>query len=86
MWEPGFNAISQRLTKYLKEMRYDVGETPHCFRAGCAISLIVGGATDNATSVMKHVGWVLQEMITHYSRAGPLLNGTTIAENLGTIT
>lgn len=38
------NAAEARLKGYLKEMASDDGETPHGFRAGCAITLAQSGA------------------------------------------
>jgi hypothetical protein len=39
---------------------YD-GETPHSFRAGCAITMALADSVENVEGVMNHIGWFSQE-------------------------
>jgi hypothetical protein len=63
-----FNANSayKQLKTHLRAIGQDDGETPHSFRAGNSISLLLGGV--NERSIMSHVGWRSTETFTHYSR------------------
>jgi integrase len=49
------SAASNRLKKYLGQLKLDEGETVHSFRAGCSITLSLLGASDEV--VAAHVGW-----------------------------
>lgn len=80
-----YTAINNRLRLYLTEMEEHTGETPHSFRAGCAISMVVGEASKSAATVMSHIGWASEKMLEKYSRAGLLLEGSAAAENLSEI-
>lgn len=47
----------ERLKFYLKILGIDEGETPHSLRAGCAITLAIGGGKVQADGIMSHIGW-----------------------------
>ena len=59
------SAIHGRLKFYLDQIQANDGETPHCSRGGCSITLSLLGASKEA--IADHVGWLSTKMIDHYN-------------------
>ena len=60
------SAVGNRLKKHLSDLRINNGETMHCFRSGCSITLSLIGVSYER--VAKHVGWKSVEMAIYYSQ------------------
>ena len=60
------------LQGYLKEMGSDGGETPHGFRARCALTLALSGA--ELSEIMDNVGWTRRHTALHYLQLAKVLN------------
>ena len=56
-----YSVFYQRLRHYLTTLGIYDGETPHSFRAGCAITMALTNAVENVEGVMNHIGWFSQE-------------------------
>ena len=63
-----YSVMYNRLQQYLVTLGIYGGETPHSFRAGCAITLGMSGAIDDVDQMMQHVGWFTPESAHYYSR------------------
>jgi integrase len=65
------SAIYDRLKFYLKLLNIDEGETPHSFRAGCAISLHSANeiSLDKEEAIRQHVGWKTSTSAQWYTRS-----------------
>jgi hypothetical protein len=66
------SAASNRLKKYLGQLKLDEGETVHSFRAGCSIMLSLLGASDEV--VAAHVGWWSLATARYYTRTDTMTN------------
>lgn len=77
-----YSAIYQRLRHYLTLLGMYDGETPHSFRAGCAITIALTDSAENVESVMNHIGWFSQESANYYSRKNSLLDSDIVASKL----
>lgn len=53
-----YSDVYERLRTYLRIMDIDDGETPHSFRAGCAVALALSRSLQNIGQIMGHVGWL----------------------------
>lgn len=51
-----YSDVYERLRTYLRIMDIDDGETPHSFRAGCAVALALSGSVQTVGQIMRHVG------------------------------
>lgn len=80
-----YDAIDSRLKIYLRKIGQDEGETPHSFKAGCAITMTVGDVTHDAADVLRHLGWATETTARYYARASGLLDGTSVAVNLSNV-
>jgi len=61
-----YSVVYERLRHYLMILGLYAGETPHSFRAGCAVSLGVAGCTSR--DMMHHIGWFGEASASYYSR------------------
>lgn len=77
-----YSAVYQRLRLYLVTLGIYEGETPHSFRAGCAVTLFLSGAAENVGQMMSHVGWFGEEAAKYYSRMPTLLESGYVAKKL----
>lgn len=75
-----YSAMYERLKFYLKILGIDEGETPHSLRAGCAITLAIGGGKVQADGIMSHIGWSGTKMADYYSRATQLKDACSTGE------
>jgi hypothetical protein len=74
--------IYARLKEYLIVLGIFDGETPHSFRAGCAIFMGMSGAVHNEQQMMDHLGWYTPESSRYYSRVRSLQDSAVVAERL----
>lgn len=51
----GYSVVYERMKYYLSTLRIYVGETPHSFRSGCAITTTLSGSVERVDQVMNHV-------------------------------
>ena len=77
-----YSVIYERLKTYLRVLDIDEGETPHSFRAGCAVSLAMSGSVKNVGQIMKHIGWFAEGSAEYYSRLPALVESDFVAEKL----
>lgn len=63
-----YSIVYERLRIYLRVLHIDGGETPHIFRAGCAVVLALSGSVQNVGQIMRHVGWFGENSAEYYSR------------------
>jgi integrase len=73
-----YTAIYMRLKLYLQALNIDDGETPHSFRSGCAIAMVLSGSAETSQEVMQHVGWFTKESMDHYIRSARLQDTATL--------
>jgi integrase len=69
-----YSVVYERLKFYLRAVGLDEGETPHSLRRGCAITLSLSGAADQAERVMGHVGWFTSKSLERYSEISKLVD------------
>ncbi|XP_045197171.2 uncharacterized protein LOC123551928 [Mercenaria mercenaria] len=74
-----YSVVYERMRHYLTVLGIYDGETPHSFRAGCAVSLNVAGCS--SADIMDHVGWFGSESAEYYSRR-KLMRSSTVAKRL----
>ncbi|XP_069114859.1 LOW QUALITY PROTEIN: uncharacterized protein [Argopecten irradians] len=77
-----YSVVYQRLRLYLTTLGLYEGETPHSFRAGCAVTLALSGAVDSVGQIMGHVGWFGEEAAKYYSRLPTLIESGHVATKL----
>ena len=53
------------------------GETPHCLRAGCALTLTLANADISTGAVMQHVGWRSPQSAKYYCRSHLIRDAST---------
>ena len=69
---------------YLRKLGVDEGETPHSFRAGCAVALAMSGSVSEVGQIMRHVGWFGEGSAEYYSRLPALVESDFVAGRLAT--
>jgi len=74
------STVANRLSRHLKELNIDSGETMHSFRSGCAITLSLLGVSSD--DVARHIGWRSSEMPEYYSQIGKVMNANRVATTL----
>ena len=74
--------MTERLKIHLTAINLYQGETSHCSRRGCAITLRMLGVNDQA--INEHVGWSSKGMIEHYTHVGKLMGPVGPAQILST--
>ena len=77
------STAAARVKGYLQEMGSDDGETPHCFRTGCAITLALSGA--KLSEIMDHVGWTRRHTALHYLKLAKVLNPSGASARLSAV-
>ena len=77
-----YSVIYERLRYYLSTLGIYEGETPHSFRAGCAITMALTDCADDVLDVMHHIGWFSQESAEYYSRKNSLVDSNIVAQKL----
>ena len=77
-----YSVFYQRLRHYLTTLGIYDGETPHSFRAGCAIIMTLTDSVENVEGVMNHIGWFSQESAEYYGRKHSLVDSTIVASKL----
>ena len=77
-----YSVMYERLIQYLTLLGIYEGETPHSFRAGCAVTLALSGSVDNIGQMMNHVGWYGEESAEYYSRLPALVESDYVAGRL----
>ncbi len=77
-----FDTMYDRLLKYLVTLGVYEGETPHSFRAGCAIMLGLSGAVKSEEEMMNHVGWFSESPGPYYSRVKAIKDASVVATRL----
>lgn len=60
---------------------YD-GETPHSFRAGCALLLETSGVAKDKQDLMQHIGWKCEKSARYYARSQLLADAGRVAKGL----
>ncbi|XP_065933694.1 uncharacterized protein, partial [Magallana gigas] len=77
-----YSVMYERLIRYLTLLGIYEGETPHSFRAGCAVTLALSGSVTNVRQMMNHVGWYGEGTAEYYSRLPALVESDYIAGRL----
>jgi hypothetical protein len=77
-----YSVVYQRLIYYLTTLGIYEGETPHSFRAGCAIIMALTDSVENVEGVMNHISWFSQESAEYYGRKHSLVDSTIVASKL----
>jgi len=79
-----YSSVYERLRKYLTMLGIYEGETPHSFRAGCALTLTLSGAGSSVADLQQHIGWKSNVMPDKYVR-GSEIRGQPVASNLARV-
>ncbi|XP_065927831.1 uncharacterized protein [Magallana gigas] len=79
-----YSVVYDRLRVYLRKLGADEGETPHSFRAGCAVTLAMSGSVSEVGQIMRHVGWFGEGSAEYYSRLPALVESDFVAGRLAT--
>ncbi|XP_052707246.1 uncharacterized protein LOC128182570 isoform X2 [Crassostrea angulata] len=79
-----YSVVYDRLRVYLRKLGVDEGETPHSFRAGCAVALAMSGSVSEVGQIMRHVGWFGEGSAEYYSRLPALVESDFVAGRLAT--
>lgn len=74
-----YSVVYDRLRVYLRKPGVDEGETPHSFRAGCAVALAMSGSVSEVGQIMRHVGWFGEGSAEYYSRLPALVESDFVA-------
>ena len=77
-----YSVMYDRLINYLTRLGIYEGETPHSFRAGCAVTLALSGSVDNIDQMMNHIGWYGEGSAEYYSRLPVLVESDFVAGRL----
>ena len=77
-----YSVMYERLRYYLTTLGLYDGETPHSFRAGCAVTMALSNSADNVDQAMEHIGWFGKASAEYYSRINTLVDSSIVAENL----
>lgn len=75
--ELSYSVTHARLGKHLAEAGLLDGETPHSFRAGCAVAMMLGG--EKGAAVMSHIGWSSAASLERYSKTNVLYRDEKLA-------
>ena len=76
-----YEAIYQRLKRYLHALGIYESETPHSFRAGCAIVLGSSGKV-SIPNWMDHIGWSAESTAKHYARSSKMEQASRMSKCL----
>lgn len=79
-----YSVVYDRVCVYLRKLGVDEGETPHSFRAGCAVALAMSGSVSEVGQIMRHVGWFGEGSAEYYSRLPALVESDFVAGRLAT--
>lgn len=77
-----YSVVYERLLYYLSTLGIYEGETPHSFRAGCAITMALSGSAENVDQVMRHIGWFGKSSAEYYSRMHTMIDSGVVATKL----
>ena len=75
-----YSAIYERLREYLSRLGLYDGETPHSFRAGCAVHMLMSKSAESADDMKQHIGWATDCSARYYSREILIKDATKIAD------
>ena len=76
-----YGAMYERLKTYLVTLGLFEGETPHSFRAGCALTLSLSSSLTSA-NIKNHVGWASERSAGYYTRSTVLRDSKVTAQAL----
>ena len=74
-----YSIMYDRLINYLNRLGIYDRETPHSFRAGCAVTLALSGSVDNIDQIMNHIGWYGEGSAEYYSRLAVFVESGRLA-------
>ncbi|KAK3107786.1 hypothetical protein FSP39_022109 [Pinctada imbricata] len=77
-----YSAIYERLREYLSRLGIYEGETPHSFRAGCAIHMLMTKSAQSSDQMKRHIGWSTDMSVKYYSRETLLKDASSVADRL----
>ena len=77
------SSMSERLKTYLQKLEIYDGETPHSFRAACAITLALSGTLQE--EVMSHVGWSAKSSFEKYSRYSKMVGRHSVGQIMANV-
>ena len=77
-----YSAIYERLREYLCRLGIYEGETPHSFRAGCAVHMLLLKSALTADEMKNHIGWSTDLSAKYYSREVLMNDATCVADKL----
>ncbi|KAK3097342.1 hypothetical protein FSP39_008813 [Pinctada imbricata] len=77
-----YSAIYERLREYLSRVGLYDGETPHSFRAGCAVHMLMSKSAESVDDMRQHIGWATDESAKYYSREVLIKDATKTADKL----
>ncbi|XP_056015651.1 uncharacterized protein LOC125660664 [Ostrea edulis] len=77
-----YSVVYDRLRLYLRNISMDEEETPHSFRAGCAVALAMSGSVNDIGQIMRHIGWFGEGSAEYYSRLPALVESDFVAGRL----
>ncbi|KAK3082488.1 hypothetical protein FSP39_021776 [Pinctada imbricata] len=77
-----YSAIYERLREYLSRVGLYDGETPHSFRAGCAVHMLMSKSAESVDDMKQHIGWATDESAKYYSREVLIKDATKTADKL----
>jgi hypothetical protein len=61
-----YSVVYMRVKFYLRAVGLEEVKTPHSLRRGCAGTMSLSGAADQAERVMGHVGWFTNKSLERY--------------------
>lgn len=76
-----YSVVYERLLYYLSTLGIYEGETPHSFRAGCAITMALSGSAENEDQAMRHIGWFGRSS-AEYSITHTMIDSGVVATKL----
>ena len=77
-----YSAIYERLREYLSRLGIYDGETPHSFRAGCAVHMLMTNSAQSSDEMKRHIGWSTDMSVKYYSRETLLNDASSVADRL----
>ena len=80
-----YSVVYDRLRVYLRNLGMDDGETPHSFRAGCAVALALSGSVNDVGQMMRHIGWFGEGSAEYYSRLPNVVESDFVAGGLAVL-
>lgn len=75
-----YSVVYDRLIEYLTTLGIYAGETPHSFRAGCAVVMGLSGSVSSEKDMMNHLGWFTPDSAYYYSRVKQLKDASEVAQ------